>query len=170
MGLPSKLLGQGEHEVMHLRTHAKRLVVPALVLILTGGGVGVSMALLPPQTQPIAGIVLAALTVLVVIIWVLVPFLRWRTTTYTVTNRRIITRRGVLNKVGHDLPLMRINDISYQRSPADRILGCGTLVIQTAADTPPVVLPDVPGVEQVHVVITDLLFGDHPAIGEEGVQ
>lgn len=160
MGLPAKLLGQGEYEVLHLRTHAKCLVAPALVLILTAAAVGVGWALLPGTVQPVAGYVLVGLAVLVFVIWVLVPFLRWRTTTYTVTNRRIITRRGILNRTGHDLPLMRINDVSYQRSVLDRILGCGTLLIETASENGPVVLPDVPAVEQVHVAITELLFGD----------
>jgi uncharacterized membrane protein YdbT with pleckstrin-like domain len=160
MGLPAKLLGQGEYEVLHLRTHAKRLVAPALVLIITAGLVGVAWALLPPTVQPVAGWVVIGLALVVAVVWVLVPFLRWRTTTYTVTNRRIITRRGILNRTGHDLPLMRINDVSYSRSVLDRMLGCGTLLIQTASENGPVVLPDVPGVEQVHVAITELLFGD----------
>lgn len=160
MGLPAKLLGQGEYEVLHLRTHAKRLVAPALVLVLTAAVVGVGWALLPVTVQPVAGYVLVGLAVIVVVAWVLVPFLRWRTTTYTVTNRRIITRGGILNRTGHDLPLMRINDVSYERSVLDRVLGCGTLLIQTASENGPVVLPDVPAVEQVHVAITELLFGD----------
>ena len=160
MGLPAKLLGQGEYEVLHLRTHAKCLVVPAFVLILTAAVVGVGWALLPATVQPVAGYVLVVLAVIVFVVWVLVPFLRWRTTTYTVTNRRIITRRGILSRTGHDLPLMRINDVSYQRSVSDRILGCGTLLIETASENGPVVLPDVPAVEEVHVAITELLFGD----------
>ncbi len=160
MGLPAKLLGQGEYEVLHMRTHAKRMVVPALVLIITAGVVGVAWALLPATVQPVAGIVVVALGLIVFVAWVLVPFLRWRTTTYTVTNRRVITRRGILNRSGHDLPLLRINDVSYERSVLDRMLGCGTLLIQTASENGPVVLPDVPEVEQVHVAITELLFGD----------
>lgn len=168
MGLPAKLLGQGEYEVLHLRTHAKRLVAPALVLIITAGLVGVAWALLPPTGQPVVGWLVIALALVVFVAWVLVPFLRWRTTTYTVTNRRIITRRGILNRTGHDLPLMRINDVSYQRSVLDRMLGCGTLLIQTASENGPVVLPDVPAVERVHVAITELLFGDDdpPELGE----
>ena len=55
------------------------------------------------------------------------------------------------------LPLLRINDVSYQRSLMDRILGCGTLYIQTAAEGA-VVLDDVPDVEHVHLVLTGLLF------------
>ena len=166
MGLSAKLLGDGESVVLHLRTHAKRLIPPALVLIVTAAVYGVGMALLPPSIQPIAGYILSALAVLVVIIGTVAPFLRWFTTTYTVTNRRIITRRGIVNRVGHDLPLMRINDVSYDRSLLDRMFGCGTLHITTASERP-VVLPDVPDVEHVHVVIADLLFGNEQALRTE---
>lgn len=160
MGLPRKLLGDGEREVVHVRTHAKVLIWPAVLLIVVAALVGVGVALLPASWNPIGTIVLVAVAVLVVIIWVVVPFLRWRTTTYTLTSRRIITRRGILNKRGHDLPLIRINDVSYDHSLIDRMLGCGTLRIKTASDHTPLILPDVPDVERMHVQITEILFGD----------
>lgn len=158
MALSGKLLGDGEEVVLHLHTHAKKMIVPALVLILLGGVVGVGLALLPPATRPWGPLVVVGIAVVLAVVFVLVPFLRWRTTTYSITNRRIITRSGILNQVGHDLPLVRINDVSYERSLTDRLLGCGTLNIRTASEQGPVVLPDVPEVERVHVEITELLF------------
>ena len=68
-------------------------------------------------------------------------------------------RRGILNKIGKDMPLMRINDVSYERTLLDRILGCGTLYIQTAADGGTIELKDVPDVERLHLEMTELLFG-----------
>lgn len=90
--------------------------------------------------------------------WVLLPFLRWVTSRYTVTNRRLITRSGILTRTGRDIPLYRINDVSYEKSLTDRLLGCGTLVISDATDKAGVTLHDVPRVEQVQVVLHDLLF------------
>lgn len=161
MGFSPKLLGADEHVVVHMRTHGKALILPAIVLILTGAVFGVAAALIPAAYQQIGLVVVGAIGLLVAIIWCLVPFLRWRTSTYTITNRRLITRRGILNKTGKDLPLMRINDVSYERSLIDRMLGCGTLNIQTAADGGTIVLRDVPDVERVHVQMTELLFGTH---------
>ncbi len=158
MGLSRKLLGVDEHLVIHVRTHAKALILPSIVLIGVAASTGVGIALMPAAWQPVGPITAIALGLLLVIAWVLVPFLRWRTTTYSVTDRRIITRQGILNQTGHDLPLMRINDVSYRRSLVDRMLGCGTLRIQTAAENGPVILPDVPDVEHVHVQIAELLF------------
>ena len=159
MGLPPKLLGADEYEVIHTRTHAKALVGPALVLIMLGAAVGAGVALVPTEFRPIGQVAVAVLAVLPLIWWVVLPFLRWRTTTYTVTNRRLITRRGVLNKVSLDVPLNRIHEVSQERSLSDRMFGCGTLQIQTAAEDGLVVLADVPEVEHVHAEMTGLLLG-----------
>ncbi len=165
MGLPPKLLGADEYEVIHTRTHAKALIGPALVLILLGAAMGAGAALVPTDFRPIGQLAVAALGVLFGIWWILVPFLRWRTTTYTITNHRLITRRGILNKVGTDIPLNRIHEVSQARSLTDRILGCGTLHVQTAAEDGIVVLADVPEVEHVHAEMTALLFGSPSAHG-----
>ena len=162
MGIDPQLLGQGEVEVLSLRTHAKALIRPALVLLLIAVAIGVAFALLPPEWVAAAWWVIVVLGLIAAAILVLVPFLNWWTTTYTFTNRRIITRRGILTKSGHDLPLTRINNVAYNRSLTDRMFGCGSLELTTAADEP-VVLDDIPDVERVHVVMTELLFaGDDP--------
>lgn len=159
VGLPKKYLGADEVEVLHLRTQGKALVGPVLVLLVTAVLIGVAVAAAPPEWQPWANWGLFGLGGLVVIGWVVLPYLRWLTTTYTLTDRRIITRRGIINKTGHDLPLSRINNVAYDRSLLDRMLGCGTLQLTTAAEAP-VSLHDIPDVERVHVVMTELLFGD----------
>lgn len=162
VGLNPKLLGVDEYEVVHTRTHAKALVVPVLALVLIGAGAGAGAALLPGDAQPAGGLAIVAVGLVLALSLVLVPFLRWRTTTYTLTNRRLITRSGILNRTGKDLPLSRVNDVSSERSLADRMLGCGTLKVQTAAEGGTVVLPDVPDVEHLHTEMTQLLFGTGP--------
>ncbi len=158
MGLDPQLLGKGEVVVLHLRTHVKALIVPALLLLVIAVITGFAFALLPSSWQPVAGWVVAVAALVALVVAVVVPFLKWLTSTYTFTNRRIITRRGILFKTGHDMPLSRINNVAYQRGPIDQLLGCGTLVLTTAADQP-VTLDDIPDVERVHVVMTELLFG-----------
>lgn len=140
-----------------MRTHAKALIVPALVLIVLAVVTAIGVAILPTSVQPWAGWVLIVVACIALVVWVIAPFLRWLTCTYTFTNRRIITRRGIINKSGHDLPLSRINNVAYRRSLIDRVFGCGTLELTTAADEP-VVLDDIPDVERVHVMMTELLF------------
>ena len=151
--------------MLHLRTHAKALIVPALVLIFLAVVTASGVAILPATVQPWASWVLVVVACVALIVWVIAPFLRWLTCTYTFTNRRIITRKGIINKSGHDLPLSRINNVAYRRSLIDRVFGCGTLELTTAADEP-VVLDDIPDVERVHVMMTELLFSSTDPIAQ----
>ena len=141
-----------------MRTHGKALILPAVWLVLIAAVVGLSLGFMPASWTPWGNYVVVVVGLVAIIVAVLIPFLRWQTTTYTMTDRRIITRRGIIAKTGHDLPLRRINNVAYERSFTDRLLGCGSLVFTTAAETP-VTLPDVPDVERVHVQMTELLFG-----------
>lgn len=160
VGLPSRLLGADEYEVLHTRTHAKALVLPALGLILVGALVGAGTAVVPSAYRPVGQLVVVVLGLVLAVWWALLPFLRWRATTYSLTNRRLVMRTGVLTRLSVDLPLWRINDLSTQRSLADRMLGCGTLVAQTAGEGGTVALRDVPEVQRVQQAVAELLFGD----------
>ena len=156
MAISKKLLNPGETVVISTRQHVKALIVPVLALIVfLAIGVVVQVAV---DVQAVTWVVWV-LCAVAIVWWTVRPFLTWLTTVHAFTDRRLITRWGILNKVGKDLPLLRINDVSYERSLVDRMFGCGTLNIQTAADAGATVLDDVPDVERVHVVMTELLFG-----------
>ena len=131
------------------------MILPALAFVLIAAAVGVGAALIPREARPLGQLAIGVLGVVLAIWLVVLPFLRWLTTTYTITNRRLIT----LNKVGKELPLNRINEVSYERSLTDRMLGCGSLIVQTAAEDGTIVLHDVPDVEHVNLEMTQLLFG-----------
>jgi membrane protein YdbS with pleckstrin-like domain len=103
------------------------------------------------------------------IIWfVLRPLVIWATATYTFTNRRLITRSGVIIRRGHDMPLARISDIAYEFGPIDRLLGCGTLLISDASTHGTIKLHDIPRVEETQRRINALLQEIHdPAAGHD---
>ena len=136
------------------------------VLVLVVAAV-ITAAILQDDTTVVA-LEVAVVAVPVVVIWVVIPFLRWMTSTYTVTNRRLITRHGIITRTGRDIPLFRINDVAYEKGLLDRILGCGTLIISDATEKAGVVLPDVPNIEQVHLQITDLLFARDDGNDDDG--
>ncbi|MFT3861769.1 PH domain-containing protein [Micropruina sp.] len=158
MGLPAKLLGTGESELLHLRSHGKVMIGPTAWLLLLAALGGLAFAVMPAAWRPWSGWVTVALVVGLAIPAYLLPLLRWRTTTYTLTTHRLITRTGIVNKVGHDVPVARITNVAYERSLTDRIFGCGSLVFTTSAEAP-VVLNDIPKVEEVGVAVSNLLFG-----------
>ncbi len=167
VGLPSRMLGADEYEVLHTRTHAKALVGPALALIGTGALVGAGTAVVPLDHRPFGQVVVLVLGAALAG-WACVrPFLRWRATTYSLTNRRLVMRTGVLTRVSVDLPLWRITDVSAERSLGDRVLGCGTLVARTAGEGS-VALRDVPEVQHVQRAVAEQLFGEPHGAPHEG--
>jgi len=158
VAISRKLLNQDEFVVVSTRTHVKSLLLPALILIVIAGAAGFLGSLASGAVGTVVQWVIWA-GALLLILWLVVrPFLHWITTSYTVTNRRLITRTGIQTRRGHDIPLLRISDVSYEHGLLDRMLGCGTLIISDASEHGRVVLHDIPQVEQVHLKISDQLF------------
>ncbi|MFY9263614.1 MAG: PH domain-containing protein [Actinomycetaceae bacterium] len=157
MGLPEKLLGRDEVIVRHMHEHPKALfwnVVGLIIVILAA----ISAFLLLPDSVPSwVNWVIVGTSVILVLVVFGYPWLQWITSTYTITNRRVITRSGIITKTGHDIPLSGISNVAYERGFMDRLSGAGTIILETSADNP-LQLHDVPKVEQVHVELTDLLF------------
>lgn len=167
MAISSKLLNDGERVVVSTRTHPKALILPVLALVVLLA-IGVAA-----QVGVDSGVFHLVVWVLVLVgaVWLVVrPFLEWVSATYTVTDRRLITRRGVVTRRGHDIPLSRISDVEYEMGIIDRMLGCGTLKISDASTDGEVTLPDIPHVEDVQRRINDLLhngdIGRRDARGE----
>jgi uncharacterized membrane protein YdbT with pleckstrin-like domain len=163
VAFPQRLLGQGEDVVLHMRTHAKALIVPILVLLVTAAALGFAMGVLPDTGA--AGAtgrwVLLAIGAAVVGRWSLWPFLVWLSTTYTVTTERLVTRQGVISRYGRDIPLGRINDVAYSQDVLDRILRCGSLNVSAASEQGTIVLHDVPGVHEVQLELSELVREAH---------
>lgn len=156
MAISPKLLNEGERVVVSTRTHPKALLVPLLALVaFLALGVAVQV-LIDQEVVSLVGWVVAGLGILRYTVW---PFLGWLTDQYTFTDRRLITRTGVLTRRGHDIPLSRISDIEIELHVIDRLLGCGTLVVSDASTHGRVVLPDIPRVEEtkrrVHLLLHD---------------
>jgi membrane protein YdbS with pleckstrin-like domain len=167
VAISSKLLNPGENVIIDTRTHVKALIVPVfwlVVLLAVGTFSEVSL-----DSRNLRWVIWAA--VLAVIIWLVVkPVVIWATATYTFTDRRLITRSGVIVRRGHDMPIARISDIAYEFGPIDRMLGCGTLVISDASTHGQIALHDIPQVEDVQRKVNELLLKAHGAPGgHEGV-
>jgi len=166
MGISRKLLSDGEYVVLSVRGHGKALIWPVALFVLVIGGVITALTLKPNDTVVASGVAVVAVPLLVLLS--LIPFLRWMTSTYTVTNRRLITRQGILTRTGRDIPLFRINDVAYEKGLLDRLLGCGTLIISDATEKAGVVLPDIPHVERVQLQISELLFANDDGNDDDG--
>jgi uncharacterized membrane protein YdbT with pleckstrin-like domain len=150
-GIPRRLLGEGEDVVMAMRPHVKELLVPTLLLLAVSPLTTYLVTVVPDgDAQRWLRWAVIALAVLVLLRWTVWPFLKWLTTSYVVTDRRLITRVGVIARQGRDMPLSRVNDVTFEHTNLlERMLGCGTLVVESAGERGQIVLRDVPHVEEV---------------------
>jgi uncharacterized membrane protein YdbT with pleckstrin-like domain len=150
MPFPESVLDNGEQIVRNLRPHWRRVVLPIVVLLVVIGLASYGWFALPSGSarQPLRDVILAAALVIIVW-WTVRPLLRWLTTRYVVTNRRVLMRNGVFSRTGRDVPLTRVNDVSFSRTVVERLIGSGTLTIESAGDRGQVLLHDVPHVESV---------------------
>ena len=161
MAISRRLLNEGEHVVIDTRTHIKALFWPIILLVLllvVGGAAQIKL------DQTVAYVVWVLVAV-AAIWWVLRPVVIWATATYTFTDRRLITRSGVLVRRGHDMPLARISDIAYEFGLVDRILGCGTLLISDASTHGTIKLHDIPQVEETQRKLNQMLQQIHDRSG-----
>src|SRR3954468_378461 len=105
-----------------MRPHVKALLMPAVWLTLVAALAGYASSFTTGKAQPVQLALVWGVAVVVLAWLVAKPFLRWLTTTYTLTTRRLITRTGILNRRGHDIPLSRISDVAYEHGLVDRVL------------------------------------------------
>jgi uncharacterized membrane protein YdbT with pleckstrin-like domain len=166
MGFPQRLLSDDEKLVLVLRRHVKVLFVPFLILVAVVALIGLSF-LLPGQ--PISAIAVGVVGAVVLLRWSIWPLVVWANTTYAITTRRLIIRTGVLNRSGHDMPLSRLNDVSFSHNLIERMLGCGTLVVESGGEQGQLKLDDVPKVELVQHTLHRLSDDLRGVQGEDGV-
>ena len=153
MAYPDDLLVEDEQVVVHRHPHWKMLVVPVVVLLLVVGVASFLAAVVSAQSwAPWAWLGLAVAGLALVGRFTVYPVLRWRTTHFVVTDRRVLVREGVLTRQGMDIPLRRISSVQFRQGLLERLLGAGTLVVEADSDES-LEFDDVPGVRQVHAVL-----------------
>jgi uncharacterized membrane protein YdbT with pleckstrin-like domain len=157
---PDKLLAEDEEIVRHLHPHWLTVFWPVVRFLLIVGVASFGAALIPPSAQQgTLRLLVLGLAVVLVLITVVVPLLRWRTTHYVITTHRLLFREGIVARSGRDLGLSRITDVSYTQTLWERIINSGTITIQSAGEHATVLtrIPDSDGVQQLlnHMVEED---------------
>jgi uncharacterized membrane protein YdbT with pleckstrin-like domain len=128
------------------------------VAVLVVAAALIAEVLIPSNSAaPVERLVVAAVAILAVMLWLIVPVLRWRTTTYELTTRRLRVRSGIVTRRGRDIPLARINDVSFEKGLLDRLLGSGRLVVESAGEHGQILLNDIPRVELAQATLFRLV-------------
>ena len=160
MAYPDNLLSRGERVVLHKHPHWKVLIVPALCFVVfIGGGFALAAILRHWQYHTTAWVVIALVALLGLIFLTLVPVIRWRTEHFVLTNFHVFFRTGILRRKEHQIPLGRIQNMETSVSFWGRLLGYGSLIIDSAADQP-LEFENVASLSKVQSVLNQLIMDD----------
>jgi uncharacterized membrane protein YdbT with pleckstrin-like domain len=131
LAYPTKLLNPGEQLAFDLHPHWWYFSGIATVgVLLLAAGIAAPV-LLKGQTETVVALAVGGLGILW-LVWLGVKFLAWKTTHFVLTSDRLIFRSGVLGRQGREIPLERVNDLSFHQSLFERLVGTGDLMIESA--------------------------------------
>ncbi|NLE82819.1 MAG: PH domain-containing protein [Rhodococcus sp.] len=161
MGYPEDALAEDEELLLHCHPHWKMLIGPAVVFIVSSAVAGFALGFAGTKLSDTP---LTVATIVIVVVWVTVvawrslgPFLRWQSTHFIVTDRRVLAREGMVTHTGIDIPMGRISNVQFRHGLLDRVVRTGTLVIASAADDP-LEFDDIPRVARVHALLYNEVF------------
>lgn len=165
MPYPEKLLNEDEEIVEHLHPHWLTLVPAVLAFLVICALSGAAIAFLPSGSDNHSAhqilLLVIILVALALLAWLtLAPVIRWRSTHYVITTRRVLIRRGVLKHVGRDITLGRISDVAYEQTLSDRIFRSGTLHIESAGENGQETLVNIPRANDVQQTLNRLIEAD----------
>ena len=131
MPFPRRLLIEGEELFLDLRPHWIALVGPAIatVAILVG-----MIVLYQVFDERILDVVVGIAGTLLLLAYPVRRLVDWLTSHFVVTSDRIIHRRGFIAKYSMEVPLEAINDVRFEQGILDRMIGAGTLIVQSASE------------------------------------
>jgi uncharacterized membrane protein YdbT with pleckstrin-like domain len=150
MAFPTRLLIEGEELILDLRPHWIALIMPAVATIAT---LAVMMVLYDAFDESILDNVVGIAGGVFLLLFPVRKLVAWLTSHFVVTSDRIIHRRGWIAKYSMEVPLEAINDVRFEQGIVDRVIGAGTLVVQSASEAGRQVFDHIRNPEEVQKTI-----------------
>jgi uncharacterized membrane protein YdbT with pleckstrin-like domain len=162
MAKDSELLPD-EQRLLAVNRHPLVLLGRCALLLLVGLALVTVVALLPLQggIRDLRWFAILLLA-LVMFVFVDIQYIRWRAESYTITDQRIIIRRGVLSHFSKAIGLSRVQDVTTYQRLLGRVFGFGTVEVETAGRDGAEVLTYVPHPMEFRNVIYENLHDARP--------
>jgi uncharacterized membrane protein YdbT with pleckstrin-like domain len=149
MAYPERLLSPGERVESEFRPHWKVLIAPVVLLIL-------SMVIAYVIWNFVDGTLGSLGPVLAIALGLLAgarSWFDWLFTKYIITNERLIIREGFIARKGKEIPLERIDNVSFSQTVGERILRSGDLIVESAGVDGQSLYTDIPKPEDTQSLI-----------------
>lgn len=136
MGYPSRLLNDDESVVVDLHPHWWFLVPPAAAVV---AAIAAGVATLVATDHGTTARTLASwgsmAAIALSVLWLVVRYCAWLSTSFVITDRRVIFRAGVMTKHGVEIPLDRVQTVHFSQGIFERLVGAGDLVIESGGES-----------------------------------
>jgi membrane protein YdbS with pleckstrin-like domain len=112
---------------------------------------------LPPGAAPLLNLLVVAW--LVIVLWLLWELMEWRVNWFVATDRRLLYTFGLITRNVAMMPLSKVTDMKYVRSPAGKVLGYGVFILESAGlDQALREIKWVPSPDKLYLEISSLIF------------
>jgi len=152
-----KYLLPHEQQVITVRRHPAVLIGPILITV---GGLILAAVL--------SDTVLQHQSTALLVVWLLWGFLllrllvkafTWAVDYFVVTSHRMILTSGLVTRKVAMMPLVKVTDMTFQRSFLGRMLGYGTFILESAGQDQALSTVDhIPYPEQLYLEVCALIF------------
>jgi membrane protein YdbS with pleckstrin-like domain len=160
---PEAYLLASERRVIRVRRHWAVVVWDVFEAVaLLAVAVMVSLFLLPPGMWLFQNILWYG--GLLVVLRLAYKLYEWWDEILVVTDKRFVLSTGIFTTKIAMMPLTKVTDLTYERSANGRMLGYGTLIVESAGQFQAFNRIDhLPQPERVYDAISELVFGDKQA-------
>jgi len=134
MPYPQRLLNDGEEVALDIHPHWWFFAKSAAATLFSSVLFLWSAVALGDATWEKGLKWLFGVTAIVSLLWLGVRWLVWRTTHFVITSDRLIARKGIIAKSGIEIPLERVNNVSFNQSIFERVIKAGDLLIESGGE------------------------------------
>lgn len=162
----NKYLLPHEHQVITVRKHPAVLLRPIGVTLLGLVIAAVISTTVAQHNADVVGFVWIVWAVLLV--WLAYKVWEWSQDYFIVTSRRMLLATGVITRKVAMMPLVKVTDMSFQRSSLGRLLGYGEFILESAGQEQALRRVDhIPYPEQLYLEVCGLIFPGRKDDGDD---
>ena len=162
----NKYLLPHEHQVITVRKHPAVLLRPIVLAVAGLIVAAVVSTTVARHNGSAVGFVWIAWAVL--LLWLVFKVWEWSQDYFIVTSRRMLLATGVITRKVAMMPLVKVTDMSFQRSTMGRLLGYGEFILESAGQEQALRVVDfLPYPEQLYLEVCGLIFPGRKDDGDD---
>ncbi len=134
MTFPKKNLNPGETVVLDMHPHWWYFAEPAFALL---GSITLGILVVSIDNDSSTKTALSYLAIVALVVsalWLVSRYVKWVTTNFVLTSNRVIFRSGIIAKRGVEIPINRVNNVNFNQTIFERLVGAGDLLIESGGE------------------------------------